>query len=321
LRRLNISFYLSAGSIFSVIIFATIFYTNQIPLKNFLIQYIYYPLGIGETRGSNISLNFNNFISQFKFIHFSILPLIFVLFKMIKKMKNSIETKKDVLIIVLSIFSTLIFIYSQILTKNQILIFFLIPFVLGIAHYFFKKYYEKKIIIIPLLLILIFSTSKYHFRFNVEKKFMELSNVDLNLAIDAKILDNSFKGLKWITSDYPLDPLTEINLLSELKKTISDDNTKKIVITDYQIFPSTLEIKNISPNKWFDILSVPNEDNIYYENYKKFFIRKLKEQNIETIYIIGKKEVFLINILKRGCYEKKLINEISFKINTKKCFS
>ena len=47
---------------------------------------------------------------------------------------------------------------------------------------------------------------------------MELSNVDLNLAIDAKILDNSIKGLKWITSDYPLDPSTEINLLSELKK-------------------------------------------------------------------------------------------------------
>ena len=43
LRRLNISFYLSAGSIFSVIIFATIFYTNQIPLKNFLIQYQNFP--------------------------------------------------------------------------------------------------------------------------------------------------------------------------------------------------------------------------------------------------------------------------------------
>ena len=321
LKKLNIIFYLSAGSIFSLIIFATIFYTNQIPLKNFLIQYIYYPMGIGETRGSNISLSFKNFILQFKFIHFSILPLIFVLLKIIKKMKNSIETKKDVLIIVLSIFSILIFIYSQILTKNQILIFFLIPFVLGISHYFFKKYFENKVIIIPLLLILIFSTSKYHIRFNVEKKFMELSNVDLNLAIDAKILDNSIKGLKWITSDYPLDPSTEINLLSELKKTISEDDTKKIVITDYQVFPSILEIKNISPNKWFDILSVPNEDNIYYENYKNFFIRKLKEQNIETIYIIGKKEVFLINILKRGCYEKELINKISFKINTKNCFS
>ena len=57
------------------------------------------------------------------------------------------------------------------------------------------------------------------------------------------------------------------------------------------------------------------------KNYKNFFIRKLKEQNIETIYIIGKKEVFLINILKRGCYEKELINKISFKINTKNCFS
>ena len=79
---------------------------------------------------------------------------------------------------------------------------------------------------------------------------------------------------------------------------------QKIIISDYQVFPSILEIKNISPNKWFDILSVPNEDNIYYENYKNFFIRKLKEQNIETIYIIGKKEVFLINILKKAVTKK-----------------
>ena len=318
-RKTDILLYLSASSILSLIIIAFVFYANQIPFKNFLIQYINYPIGIGETRSSNISFNFNNVISQFKFIHFSILPLIFVLFIILKKTKKSFEIKKDILIIILSISSTLIFIYSQILTKNQILIFFLIPFVLGMSHYFLKKYYENKIIISFLILVLIFSTSKYHLRFNVDKKFMELSNVDLNLAINAESLDNSIKGLKWITPNYRSDPIIEINLLSELKKSILDDGTKKIVITDYQILPSIVKINNTSPNKWFDFLSVPKEGDIFYEIYKDFFIRKLKEQNIETIYLTGNHEVFLVNILKKGCYEKELINKISFKINIKKC--
>ena len=121
---------------------------------------------------------------------------------------------------------------------------------------------------------------------------MELSNVDLNLAINAESLDNSIKGLKWITPNYRSDPIIEINLLSELKKSILDDGTKKIVITDYQILPSIVKINNTSPNKWFDFLSVPKEGDIFYEIYKDFFIRKLKEQNIETIYLTGNHEVF-----------------------------
>lgn len=312
-------YYLLLGSIISILFFVAIFIVNEIPFNNFITQYIYYPQIIGNDRGSNIILNLSNVIFQFKFIYLSMLPLSFIFVKLIKNYRKNLEIKKDLLIILLVCISILIFIYSQILTKNQILIFFLIPFCLGISHYYIKKYYNKKLIIRLLLITLIFTTLKYHLRFNENKKFMELSNVDLKLAIDAGVLDDSLKGLFWITPKYPKDPLNEINKLKEIKKDLEIDLTKKIIISDYQILPSILKLKSLAPNKWFDILSVPNKNNKYFEIYKKFFIKKLKDQNIQTVYVVGKKEVFLINIFEKNCYEKKAINKIAFKIDIKNC--
>ena len=212
-----------------------------------------------------------------------------------------------------------LFILAQILTKNQILIFFLIPFLLGISHYFSKKYKNSRIVIIFLISILVISTTKFHLRFNENKKFMELSNVDLRLAVKASALDKSLDGLKWITPNNS-NPDAEIYELIKIKKIISSDNTKKIIISDYQILPSILNLKNISPNKWFDSLSVPNKNNKYFKDYKDFFIESLKSQNIETIFVFKDKEKYLENILNNDCYIKKNINKNLFKIIIKKCF-
>ena len=169
--------------------------------------------------------------------------------------------------------------------------------------------------------ILIFSTIKYHLRFNENKKFMELSNVDLNLAIDASILDKSLKGLKWITPNYPNNPSKEIEKLIEIKKIILADETKKILISDYQILPAILKLKTVTPNKWFDDLSVPRPNDKYFENYKDFFTKSLNSQNIETIYLFKDKERFLTKILEKNCYKKKLISEILLKFEIKKCLN
>ena len=318
-KQLKCLFYLFIGGSVPVLIFFMVLLINKIPLENFLIQYFYYPLGIGEDRGSKITFDLNNILLQFKFIYLALFPVIFIFFNIIKKFKVNSEIKKDLLIISFFFISILIFIYSQILTKNQILIFLLIPFCLGVSHYYFEKYQDKKIVKIFLLLLLIFTTFKYHLRFNENKKFMELNNADLNLAVDASSLDKSLNGLLWITSEYSKNPLNEINKLSEIKKIVNSELTNKIIISDYQVLPSILKIKHIAPNKWFDILSVPNKNNQYFDNYKTFFIKKLIEQKIETIFIIGKKEVFLKNILKENCYKKEFINDISFKLKIKNC--
>ena len=43
-------------------------------------------------------------------------------------------------------------------------------------------------------------------RFNEERKFNELESVDFQKLVDAKILENKLKGLKWITYLNPNNP-------------------------------------------------------------------------------------------------------------------
>ena len=171
------------------------------------------------------------------------------------------------------------------------------------------------------MLILVLTTAKYHFRFNENKKFMELNNVELNLAVDAIVLDKSLKGIKWITSNYPKNPDEELKKLLKIKNIILSDNTKKILITDYQILPSILKLKTYTPNKWFDDLSVPNMNNKYFKNYQEFFIKNLISQEIQTIYIFKGKEKYLKKILKKNCYNKKIINEILFRFEVSNCLN
>ena len=313
-------FYLFAGGIPPLLILLTIFFINNVPFKNFLIQYFYYPLEIGEVRSKKINFDLSNIFFDFKFIYFSLTPLIYIFIKNLKK-KISLDLKKDFFIILFICISVSLFIFGQIMTKNQILIFFLIPFCLGISHYYSQKYYNNKLVILFLISILIFSTIKYHLRFNENKKFMELNNVDLNLAIDASPLDKSLKGLKWITTNYPNNPNKEIDKLIEIKKIILADKTKKILISDYQILPAILKLKTVTPNKWFDDLSVPKPEDKYFENYKKFFIKSLISQNIETIYLFKDKERFLTKILEKNCYNKKLVTEMLLKFEIKNCLN
>lgn len=310
--------YLFCGTILSLFIFISFLLINKIPFDNFLIQYFYYPLEIGKDRGSRINFNLNNVFFQFKFIYFSLLPLIFIFFKLIKKKINQ-EIVKDYFLLSFILLTTSLFILAQILTKNQILIFFLIPFLLGISHYFSKKYGNNRIIIIFLISILAISTIKFHLRFNENKKFMELSNVDLKLAVKAGTLDKSLDGLKWITPNNP-NPDREIYELIRIKEIISSDNTKKIVISDYQILPSILNLKSTPPNKWFDTLSVPSRNNKYFRNYKDFFTESLMSQNIETIFVFKDKEKYLENIFSKDCYTRENLNKSLFKIKIKKCF-
>ena len=61
-------------------------------------------------------------------------------------------------------------------------------------------------------------------------------------AVDAKLLHNSLSGLRWITSNYPDDPNSEINDLKEAMKIIKNDNRKKALITAYQFIAPALSI-------------------------------------------------------------------------------
>ena len=148
---------------------------------------------------------------------------------------------------------------------------------------------------------------------------MELSGVDLNLAVNAKQISTSLKGLKWISPEYSENPMEEIKFINNVKEKILMDNTKKIIISDYQILPSIIGLKTVSPNKWFDILSVPAEENKFFLSYKNFFLESINKQKIETIYLIGEKEIFLKNIFMNGCSNTEVINKKLKKIIITNC--
>ena len=154
----------------------------------------------------------------------------------------------------------------------------------------------------------------------MKKKIYELSGVDLSLALDAKEISSSLKGLKWISPEYPINPKEEIKLINYAKEKISMDETNKIIISDYQILPSIIGLKTSAPNKWFDILSVPDQENKFFLPYKDFFIKNIKKQKIKTIYIIGEKEIFLKNIFKNECFREEKLRKKIKKILIIDCF-
>ena len=151
-------------------------------------------------------MGFKNLISQFKYIYISLIPIIVIAFKIYKNKLSTNSQKKDFLILILFFSSVILFIFSQLLTRNQILIFSLIPIATGFSHAYLKKYIKSKYLVYFIVIIFLFSTIKYHIRFNENKKFMELSNVDFDLSINASSLDKRFNGLNWITPEYKNDP-------------------------------------------------------------------------------------------------------------------
>ena len=303
-----------------MIIFLLI-YLNEIPINNILLQYFYYPVSIGESRNNSLILDFKNTFLQFKFIYISIIPLIFVVYILIVKKNKFFFFSSDFATLITLFVSVFIFIYSQLLTKNQILIFFIIPFYIGMSHYFINKYYKKEYIVFFLFFILIISTVKFHSRFNVDKKFMDLENINLKIGIDGKNLDPNLKSLNWITPLFPKDPLLEIELLKDTKSQIINENNNSIIMTDYQILSFLVNSKKFSPNKWFDDLSVPNKKNKYFQEYKTFFLEKIKNENISVIFIVGlNKENYLDDIFfEKSCLSKKNINRLTKKIDISKC--
>ena len=77
----------------------------------------------------------------------------------------------------------------------------------------------------------------------------------------------------------------------------------------------------MSPSKWYDVRSVPPQNSDYFEDYKKFFLKRIKKDRIEIVYIIGSgKKEYITNIIDdKNCIKFQKINKISFKINLTDC--
>ncbi len=317
---------LFVSSIILIFLFLIFLQINKIDFKDFITQYFYYPGVIGEERYISIKYDFKNTFLNFKFIYISLFFLFFFTFKNLKngKMKDYYKYLNfKILLICALTFLTLA--HHIIFTKNQIFIFFLIPLILGFAHIELNriKINYKNYLNLFLILFCIGMTFKYHFRYNIDRKFHELNNVKFSHAFEAKNLNNKFSGLKWITKNsYNSEKIEEeIELLKNFQKILDLDKSNKIVLTNYSFF-SVLSEENVSGfSRWYpgDNSGFPmkvwwnkGKESKYTQNYEDLITSIFRKRKIKSVYILPDiNEKNLLEYVDLKCFNKI---ELKYKI-------
>ena len=312
------------SSLMLILSLLTFFKIYDIDLKIFITQYLYYPSTIGSDRYANLSYDFKNTFLNFKFIYISLFIFLFLSFKNFYKQKlfyKDINFK----IILACIFLFLSLAQHVIVTKNQIFIFFLIPLFLGFANIQLDNsdLNYKKYVKLFLITLCIGVTLKYHYRFNIDRKFHELNNVDFSKAQSAKSISNKFNGLKWITPNSKnVEQInSELILINNFKNILNADPENKIFLSNYSFF-SVLSDENISGfSRWYpgDNSAFPLKGSKYFQNYKDLIYSTLNKKKINSIYILPDvKENNLLDYVDSKCfnkYELKL-KIIKYEINS-----
>ena len=337
--KINISFlkyfFLSSFSILCLLVI--FFILTDISFQDFLLQIILFPLTVGEGRimgyensfqGATLAKKFTlrGVLGHFKFINIFLLANIIFIYIYIKKNSKIIRIDKKILVNLFVLICGCAFIFHQLITANQTFIFSLIPILCGFfiiqLSYSIKR--KSKIINIFLILLISFITVKYHLVYNVERKFVDLQNVDLSNSINAKVLDNKFNNLQWITPNNS-SPKDEIELLLQVINTLKKDKDYKMLITHYQFFSIIINENLNIPNRWyFPNNTFPSSNkNKYYKEYIKRFKSILIKENIKKVYIVEgfPGEFSFINfndLIGKNCFKKEKYNKIFYSINIMK---
>jgi len=313
------------GSLLILAIFFMFMSLGKISLISFIQQYILFPMSFGESRlgeGFLFPLEFQRVILRFKLIHLSAILLFIVAAKNIAHNYKYLVSNEFLSISAL-IGLTFSLIAHQLMTINGIYIYFLIPILIGFSHIYFLKYFKSKIYILYLLIFLCTSSTVYYGHEYINKRnFMDLDNANISKAIDAKFFDKKLSGLKWITPQYPDNPKTEMSKLQEVIQIIKNDTSNKVIVTDYQFISVILSSYDNSPNKvWYSFHVYPSKGDKYFDIYQKFFVERIKDRKIETVYTIkplfGDNDV-LKDVLEDSCVSKIIVNDILEKHLIKK---
>ena len=310
----NLKFFL-LGSFSSIVFFFLFLFLTQTPIINFIYQYILFPLTIGEGRITSkeiayISLidqlNFKRLIGEFKFIHIFLAPLIFFSFKTIKSKDRDLNFLNITII-----FSVLAFFFNQLITANQIYIFSLIPILASVLHINLNNLNIKPKSFYIIIFVVLFATVKFHFRFNIDRKFHDLENIDKEQAIKANNINKNFKNLKWISKFD--DPKNELLVIKKAIEKINNDNREKTLITHYQFMSTILDKPLNILNRWYlwDNNTHPTENHKYFEFYKSLVNRNMKENKIKIIYLLGQENEIKFDNVKNyftdTCFESTTI--------------
>ena len=321
--------YLVLGTFFAFTLILIFFISTKTPLKNFIYQYFLFPLTIGSDRLTSEStayvslldqLNLKRIIGDFKFIHIFLIPLILFTF-----LRKKILDNKQILINIVFITCAIIFIFNQLITANQIYIFSLIPILGSILLVNLQKEKNFKTLSLILITILALSTYKFHIRYNLEKKFHDLENVDKKQSIKAEVIDNKLKYLNWVSPVFE-SPQEEVDLIKTAISVISNDSRKKIVITHYQFLSLILDEDLNILNRWYlwDNNTHPTENHKYFDFYKKFTTKNFEQNEISVIYLLGSDDEIPFSKIKNyfidKCFKNITIIDKKFSVHElKKC--
>ena len=281
------------GCVFSLFLFIFFSLFANINLLDFLYQYFLFPTTIAGGRYIDYKLNSKNFFFDYKFIYLLFFPIIYLNFIKLKKSSEYIKNSDFLLFLINFAFVTSL-IFHQIYTKNQIFIYFLIPYLCFLLIYYLERsnIKNKNFYNLIIIVLCLFVTLKYSIRYDLKRKFHELENVDLSKGIYAKNLDKRLSGLKWISPYYsnPEEELENIKFFLDILK--AEENSHKnnrMIISEYSLISVLLNIKLHSPSRTYDSISYPLINSTYYKIYQNYFINNIKRNNIRVIYI------FLIN--------------------------
>lgn len=292
---------------FSLVVILTLQYLN-IDFTEFYIQFIEYPREFGSLRVNATNFSFLKFFSNFKFL---LIPFVLLLFLKIRtfkiKDKNVFLIKNLNFFIYSSMFIS--FLIHQILTKNQIFIYFLIPLTFGYLYSEINLYtFPKKKLLRSLILIFtLFITIKYHIRYNEGRKFHELFNTNISNSISFESLNISLNKLKWINPFFVEEPLEELQLLKKVIINLEQKKDNIVLITHYLFLDSITKKKLNSLNRTYtlDGASSPIKGSKYFEKYKSYIFKNLARKNIKEILFIKEEKIdqrILTNILDKNCY-------------------
>ena len=214
-KYINYSFISFLSFTILVLIFGNF---QEIKFSSFIEQYILYPQTIGSERYENFNFTFVGIINHFKFIYLAFIPMFYFYLKNFNIEKKNIQNDK-IFILLIWFFYTFSLILHQLLTKNQTFIFFLIPLLIAFSHIGLDntKLKFKNLFYILIILFCVFSVFKYHLRFNENRKFHEMADVNFELALDAKKIHNKLSGLNWISPTFKSKPEEEILIINQIK--------------------------------------------------------------------------------------------------------
>ena len=297
--------------IFSFIFFLSFFILTliylKIDLKLFYIQYLEYPRTIGFNRYDKFTKSFEIFFNQYKFLFLPIILIFIIKFKKAQK-KNFRFILKDLITFFIIFAFSMSLLFHQIMTRNQIFIYFLIPIFLALLDSEMKNFgiKNKKYFSIILIVFTVFITLKYHYRFNETRKFHELEKVDLTKSVSALKIDKDLKGLHWITPLFN-EPSEEILILKQSKNRIEQIDHEIIFITNYLFLDSVTKKRLNYPSRTTTVegASIPTRDQRFYKNYKKFLINKIKKNNIKEIYFLKHEKISkrtVTDYIDKNCY-------------------